>query len=404
MMSAFNKLWLGQSASAIGSAMTAFALPTIAIFSLHATPLQIGALSALEVLPWPFVSMPAGVLADRFSRRAILIAADALRFAALASIPIAAWLGRLSMAQLYVVALATGIGTVFFSISYQSFLPWIVSSEHLGSANAKLEASNSGSQVLGTAAGGGIVQWLGGAVAIAIDALSYVVSIVTLCLMQTNEEPHSGRRLTAKQLVADVREGITYTFAFSDIRCIAGAIATVNFGFAISDSMTLLFVYRIVHLQPGPVGVATGLAAFGFVGALFATRVQAVLGLRLALLASLIAFGCSKASILLAQVAVPYVILFLSSALTSIASLVFYVNQLSYRQARVPLRLQGRVTATLRMVTWGIAPLGSMVGGGLGQVVGIRSTIAIGAALGLAGALWLLPMREQGGRIDAAEA
>ena len=188
MMSDFDKLWAGQTTSAIGTAVTAFTADSSNLI-LHATPLQIGAISALEMLSFPVFGMLVGVLADRLPRRGILIAADALRFAALASIPIAAYQGVLSIIQLYVIAILTGIGSAFFVITYQSYLPSPIPTRHLISANAKLEFSNSGSQIVGTAIGGALVQRLGAALAIALDAASYLASIATLAVIRTREEP-----------------------------------------------------------------------------------------------------------------------------------------------------------------------------------------------------------------------
>lgn len=400
----FNKLWLGQTISLLGSAVTTFALPTLAIFTLHATPLEIGTLSALAVLPFPVLGMLVGVLADRLARRKILITADIVRFAALASIPIAAHFGVLRMGQLYVVALFAGIGSAFFGITYQSYLPLLVRTERLIGANTKLEFSNSGSQIAGSAIAGALVQWLGAAFAIAVDAVSYLASIVSLVLIRTEEEPHNGPSLTLKQAILEVREGIACVFDSHDLRWILGATATTNLGGAMIGSMSLLYAYRVLHLQPGVLGVVFGFAGLGFIGALLSARVRETFGLRLTLIISLVVAACAFAAMLLASLGFPYVVLFISSAIAAIAVPIYNINQVSYRQALVDQRLQGRMNATMRTFVWGVGPLGSIIGGYLGNVAGIEQTIAAGAVVAAAGALWLLPMQERAPVARAAEA
>ncbi len=348
--------------------------------------------------------MLAGVLADRLSRRRILIAANVLRFGALASIPLAAYFDALTITQLYVVALISGIGSVFFSITYQSYLPSLIPTSQLTSANATLEFSNSGSQIVGSAIGGALVQWFGAALAIALDAVSYLASIVTLAMIRTKEEPRDSPPLSVKQIAIEMREGAVCALGSNDLRCIVSATTTANFGSAIGSSMSLLYAYRMLHLQPGVLGVALGFAAFGFVGALLSVRICKLLGLRTTLLASLLVLGFGQASILLAQIGLPYVVMFASCAIGSVVGTIYNVNQVSYRQGFVALCLQGRVNAAIRTIAWGIAPVGSLVGGLLGEFAGIRPTIAIGAVIAAAGTLWLLPMHEREPVLKTAKA
>src|SRR5215469_9279388 len=126
-MSEFNKLWVGQTVSLVGTVLTNFALPTLAVLTLHASASQVGVLVALETLPFPILGMIVGVLADRLSRRKIMIVADIVRFFALATIPIAAASGVLHLPQLYAVSLVTGCASAFFGITYQAYLPVVVS-------------------------------------------------------------------------------------------------------------------------------------------------------------------------------------------------------------------------------------------------------------------------------------
>lgn len=394
-MSDFNKLWLGQTVSLLGSAVTLFALPTLAVLVLHATALQVGALTALETLPFPVLGMLVGVIADRVSRRRIMIGADVVRLAALASIPLAALGKVLAMPQLYAVALITGSASAFFGISYQAYLPVLVPRERLTDANAKLEFSNSGSAMAGRAFAGVLVQWIGAAFALAVDAASYLVSVISLLTIRKHEPAHAGPPLTPRQAAREMREGLAVVFKSDDLRWILCATATTNFGSAMIMAVFFIFAYRILHVQPGLLGVVDGFANVGFIGAILAVRIRSRFGLRITLMGALFASGAASLAILLAVLGAPYVVLFVQGAIFAIAVPIYNVNQVSYRQGLIDVRLQGRMNATMRTFVWGTLPLGSIAGGWLGTVAGVQTTIAIGGLLACAAAVWILPLRSR---------
>ena len=183
----FLKLWAGESVSVFGSQVTVLAVPTVAILILHAGPFQVGILSALEFLAFPTLGLVAGVYADRLRRRPIMIVCDIGRGLALGSIPVAFLLNLLTLEQLYFVALLTGIFTVFFDVSYQSYLPALVDRPNLLEGNTKLEITRSTAQVAGPAVAGFLIQWIGGAKAVAVDALSFFLSALALASIKKPE-------------------------------------------------------------------------------------------------------------------------------------------------------------------------------------------------------------------------
>lgn len=394
-MSEFQKLWAGQTLSLLGTALTNFALPTLAVLILHATAPQVGAIAALQTLPFPVLGMLVGVIADRYSRRRIMIAADWVRFVVLASVPIAAFLGILKLPQLYVVALISGTASAFFGITYQSYLPVLVPAERLAGANAKLEFSNSASQMAGSALAGGFVQWIGAAGAIAIDAASYLVSVASLGLIRTREPKHDGPPLSFRQGLREVSEGLSFVLHASDLRWIAAATATTNLGGSMINAVILIYAYRILHLKPGLLGLAFGLAELGFVGALFSSRLRRRFGLRPSLIGALVGHAMGAAALLLGQIGWPYLVVFVGSAIITIATPIYNINQVSYRQALTNVSMQGRVNATIRTFVWGTLPVGALVGGYLGGVAGIPTTMAVGATICGLAALWLVPFRER---------
>ena len=390
----FNKLWAGQTVSLLGSALTAFALPTLAVLVLHAAPAQVGALAALQTLPFPVLGIFVGVLADRWPRRAIMIVADLARFAVLATVPVAALLGVLRMPQLYLVALASGIGSAFFSITYQSYLPVIVAKDDLASANVKLEISNSGAAIAGSAAAGALVQLAGAAAAIAVDAVSYLVSVISLAQIGTPEPAHDGPPLTPRQALREIEEGVATVRLAPNLRWIGAATATTNFGGAIVNAVTLIYAYRILRLQPGPLGVALGIAEIGFIGALLSTRIRARIGLRATLIGAIVLGAFANAAVLFAQFGLPYAVLVSSYAVAAVTVPVYNVNQVSYRQAVIDVHLQGRVNATMRTLVWGTLPLGALAGGYLAGAIGVRQTILTGSVIAGLAAIWLLPVHD----------
>ena len=375
--------------------MTMFALPTLAVLGLHASPVQIGALNALETLPFPVFGMLAGVLADRWSRRKIMIVADVVRCLTLGVIPLLVAARRLDMTALYAVAAVTGSASAFFAISYQAYVPVVVKSERLNEANQRLEFSSSGSAMTGNALAGLLVQWVGAAAAIAIDAASYLVSVVSLVRIRAPEAAHVGPPLTLRQAGREILDGFTLVFDSPDLRFIVGATGTSNFGAGMSNAVSLIFAYRVLHLAPGALGVIMGIAHLGFVGALLSTRVRLRVGLRATLMTMMLASGFGEAIVLFAQLGLPLVAVFTSTATVAVAVTIYNVNQISYRQALVDVRKQGRLNAAVRTIVWGTLPLGAITGGVLASRYGPQTAIAISAALIASAALWLVPFRER---------
>lgn len=197
-----------------------FALPTLAVLVLHASAVQIGLLAAFQTLPFPILGMVAGVVADRTSRRRIMIAADVVRFLVLSLIPLAAAGGELSMTLLYCIGLVTGTASAFFGIAYQAYLPVLVTPERLTEANARLEFSNSGSAMVGIATAGALVQWVGAAFAIAADAVSYLASIFSLLAIRAPEQIERPAPLTLGQAMREIGDGLGVVFKSEDLRWI----------------------------------------------------------------------------------------------------------------------------------------------------------------------------------------
>ncbi|MCU1586647.1 MAG: transporter, partial [Frankiales bacterium] len=172
----FLLLWTGQSVSEVGSQVTMLALPLLATISLKATTFEVAALSAASSLAFLLIALQAGAWVDRRRKRPIMIQADVLRALVIASVPIAHALDVLTIWQLYVVAGASSILTVFFDVAYQSYVPFLVKRQQLVEANAKLSSTGEVARFLGPALGGGLVSAVGAPMAVVLDAASFAFS------------------------------------------------------------------------------------------------------------------------------------------------------------------------------------------------------------------------------------
>lgn len=183
----FGIVWLGQGISSVGTAVTSLALPLVAITTLHASGWQVAMLTTATYAPSAILALPAGVWLDRRSRRPVVLLADLGRGVALATIPIAAALGKLTVTQLLLVALVVGAFSVFFDVAYQSWLPSVVPRDRLLRANGLLGATNAAGRLSGPGLGGALVSIIGGARTLWIDAGSFAIAAAATSLVRARE-------------------------------------------------------------------------------------------------------------------------------------------------------------------------------------------------------------------------
>ena len=377
----FLRLWSGQFVSELGSQVTLLALPLAAILVLHASTFEVATLSSLEFSPYLLFALAAGAWVDRLPRRPVLIAADFGRAALLSSVPLAYAFGALTIAQLYAVGFATGTLTVFFTLAYQAYLPLLVDRDRLLEANGKLEAARSVAQTAGPGLGGGLVALISAPVAILADAISFVVSGLTIISIRHREERAT---VTAKRdLRAEVHEGIRYVWRQPILRANLFSSGIANFGYGAIWALLLVFAVRILGLNAGLIGVILALGqGGGILGAVFAGRMAAKIGAGPSFILAMASFGPGVLLIALADQSTAIAFLALGWALASFATSVTAVLGVGIRQAMVPQRLQGRVVGATRTVILGIAPIGALAGGGLAAAFGLRAALLVGAGIG----------------------
>jgi len=377
----FRRLWAAQTVSQFGSEITGLALPLLAILILNASTFQVALLAVVDWLPFFLFSLPAGVWIDRLPRRPILIAADVGRALVLGSIPIAYLLGVLTLGQLYVVGLVAGTFTVFFDLSYQSYLPSVVERDELGEGNAKLEVSRSSAQVAGPGVAGVLVSALTAPYAILADAISFLASALFLSRIKRRERKPESAREQRAGFRTEIREGLRFVLHHPIQRPIVFFVAVSNVFVTMLFAIYLVYAVRELDLSVTTIGVIGSLGSVGsLVGALTANRVARTFGIGPGLIA--VAATGSLGLLLMPLATGVLVIPFLVAAnvLWGFFVLNYFVTAVSLIQAITPDHLLGRTNASRRFLVQGVIPVGALLGGTLGTVLGLRPTIAIGAA------------------------
>jgi MFS family permease len=186
----FRLLWSGETVSLTGSAIsTVVELPLVAVEQLGAGPFAVGGITAAVWLPWLLVGLPAGVWIDRVTRRPVMLGADVVSMLAFASVPVAAWLGVLSLVQMVVVALVSGAARVGFETAYEAYLPSLLDPADLSEGNATLQTSSASSLVVDPSIAGGLAAAVGAVLGLLVDAATFVISAVCLLLIRYREPP-----------------------------------------------------------------------------------------------------------------------------------------------------------------------------------------------------------------------
>jgi MFS family permease len=397
---AFVWLWSGQTISQFGEQFSGLAIPVLAVLVLHAEAFQLGLLNAASTLAFLLVSLPAGAWIDRMLKRRVMIVADLGRAVMLAVIPLLWWLGVLQLWHLIVVAVIVGIGSVFFDVSYQSYIPFIVESRQVPDANSKLEASFQVARIGGPALAGALLAVLAAPIVLLADAISYLVSALALSRIRDREiVSDPSERLG---LGHEIAEGVRFVAGQPLIRRVVGSTAFSNFFGVMSMTLLPLLLLKTLNLGTGTLGIIYSVGAVGgLLGALATPHLARKLGQGRIIPLSAVASGLLVALIplaaLLPRAAIP--ILIVAEFGQSFMVLVYNITQVSLRQRLCPPRLLGRMNASIRCVVWGVIPIGSLLTGVLGSSIGVVPTMFIGAGGALAGSAFvvfspLMGMRE----------
>jgi MFS family permease len=386
----FNAFWAGQSISLVGSQVTALALPLTAVLTLGASATELGALQAARSLPFLVLALPVGILADRVRRRPLLIGADLGRAIAIAAVPLAAMLGALRIELLYVVAFVAGALTVVFDVAYVAVVPSLVKTQELVSANARLLASSSIAEVGGPALAGQLVHALGAPFAMLVDAVSFAAGGLSIALIRRGEPapPARGDRAIRTEL----REGLEAAFGNPYVRAIGAMAATYNLIETSILTLLIPFVIRELGFDPAALGLVLGTGAIGaLVGAVLAGPLGRRLGVGPAIVVAMLVECCAFVPIGALDGPSLWTAGILAAALfaNGFGLAISNVHSMSVRQTVTASGLLGRMNAGYRFLVTGTVPLGALVGGALGEAIGLRSSLfCLGLALPLS-VLWI---------------
>jgi MFS family permease len=414
----FLLLWSGQSVSEIGSSVTQLALPLTAVVVLRASTFQVGLLTSASTLAFALIALPAGALVDRWAKRRLMIWCDVARMVIIGSVPLAAALGVLTLGQLYAVAVTAGVGTVFFDVAYQSYLPEVVDRAHLVEGNGKLGATQAFAQVTGPGLGGALTGLVGAARALAADSISYAVSVASLLAMNGDESAprrgargglggtvspqeqggSGGDRPPGTTLRKEITEGLSFVLRHPVLRKIVACTGTANLFGSMAIALEIVFLVRVLRVRPADTGLLIAVASLGGVaGGLLAGRLGRRIGSARIIWYSMLVLGLPQLLIPLAAPGWRIAFFPVGMAFFSFAAVVYNVAQVSYRQAICPPRLLGRMNAAVRWVVWGTLPLGAVIGGALGALIGVRPTLWIAYIGSWAAGWWVYfsPLRRQ---------
>jgi MFS family permease len=381
----FRRYFIGQSISMVGDQVSLIALPLTAVLALHATPAQIGALLTVALIPNLIFSLHAGVWVDRRGRRReVMIATDIGRGLVIATVPVAYAFGHLTWAQLYVVGFLSGTLSVFFFVAYGAFFQVVVPREDYVAANSLIHGSRAFSFLAGTSLGGVLVQLLRGPYALALDAVSFIFSAIFLGRIDAEEPPG------APHEAGGLMSGVRWIRNNAVMRAALLGVATLNLFNFMFFALFMLYATRDLGVRPATLGIVLGAASIGTLAGSFVTaRISRRFGVGPTFVVGCFLFPAPL--ILIPAAGGPYwfvlALLFVSEFLSGVGLMLLDIMAGSIMAGTVPTALRSRVSGAFMVVNYGVRPLGTTLGGLLGTLIGVRSTLwiaTVGALLGLA--------------------
>src|SRR5918997_72635 len=387
----FARLWVGESVSAVGTQISLLAIPLLAVQLLEATPAQMGVLGALGTVPYLLFAVVAGVWVDRSRKRPLLIGAQVAEAVLLLVIPALALLGVLRLSHLFAIAFALGAAKVLFEVAYQSYLSQLVERDDLVQANSRLSASTSVAEIGGPGLGGLLVGAVTAPIAVVVDAVSFLISALALSRIRRSEPAPAVDR-TRRSVRIEVAEGFRETFRNRYLLAFAGEAATYNMAWTGIHTLLVLWAVRELGLSATTLGLLLSVGSVGALfGALLTDRLARTVGVGRAMWTSAVV---SNLGVLLIPAAAgdrTAVLLVLGTAffLQGLGMTGTNVHTYAIRQAVTPTAMLGRVNAAYRVLTYGFVPLGALLGGLLGEAIGLRSALLVGALVLFPSWCWL---------------
>jgi MFS family permease len=375
----FIKLWSAQTISVFGTHTASLAYPLTAILVLNATSFEMGVLRAVGSASAVLVGFFAGVAVDRFRRKPLLISTDLGRALLCALIPLLAFLGVLRIEYLYVISFFAGALNITSEVAAMSFLPSVVEKENLVEGNSKFAATDSVAAIAGPSLSGFLIQILTAPLTILIDSVSFFLSAFVVWTIRAPEEKLSPKE-ERQSVWTEIVEGFRFVYKNEILRPLAEAIALHFLFMLVISTIFTLYAIRELNLNPLLLGIIFSAFGFGFLAAALAVkRVTARFGKGKTLVFATLLNAFAALLIPMASGSAEIYILFAAHFLLAFGIQIHGINLVSLRQSITPNHLQGRMNGSFRFVNVGMMMLGALVAGFLGETIGLRNTILVGA-------------------------
>jgi MFS family permease len=392
----YRRLWTSIFISSLGGQITMLALPLTAAVLLHASPTQMGLLTAMEIAPFVMFSLPCGVWLDRVRKLPVYVVGEASLALAVATVPFAAWMGWLTMTWLYVVGFILGCVYTTAGSAAQIVLTQVVSRDRLVEAHAKNALAGSGAEVAGPGIAGLLIKVMGAPMALAVDALLVLVSAVILRGIRIEETLHKGN---SADFWRDLKAGLSFVrerTLLVSLACTVGAWQMCNNA---AQVVQILFATRELHLSGQTVGLCyVALGAGTVLASMFGNRISRRLGPGPCLVAGAGFSGVGWLTLSVVPANGFGVAAFAFMLFTfGVGAVLIFINFLALRQSVTPAPMLGRMTSTMRWLILIPAGPGALLGGFLGEHVGLRSALLFAGvgALGLSAVAWRHPVIRQ---------
>jgi MFS family permease len=373
----FGRIWGSIAVSLMGTQVSLLALPLTALAALDAAPSQVALLAAAGTAPFLVFGLPAGAWVDRWPRRALMVSTDVLRGLLLASVPVAWAVGVLTLGQLYLVAFGVGSLSVLFDVASLTVLPALVPRGQIAAANGRLEAARAVAQTSGPGVGGILVQVLTAPLAVAVDALSYLVSGALLRGLPSVPAPE--RPAQREPLLRQVTAGLAFCLRHPYIRPLALGAAWMNLWVEAFLAILVTYAVRDLGLSAATTGLVLAGSNVGYLlGSLLVPWLNRTWGVgRSIALGAALQVGFVVAT--LARTGLPALWLTVGLAISAAGTGIWNVDAVSLRQATTPAPMLARMNASNRFLIWGTLPLGAALGAWLADGVGLADTALIAA-------------------------
>jgi predicted MFS family arabinose efflux permease len=362
---AFHKLAFSNLMAQSAEQLTLAAVPIVAVLLLQAGPGEIGIMAAVQSLPFLLLSIPLGLLADRMSRKKLMLMSELLRVCALMVLISAMLLNLISVPLLACVGFLAAVGTVGFSVSAPSLVPALVDSQHLAKANGRLELARSMAFAGGPALAGALIAWLGGSTSF---VLSLMLSLAAVGFLRQIQEP-------VRQAVPDrhpwleVKEGAYFVWAHPLMRPILLTSVAWNISWFVLQAIYVPYAIRTIGMSSSEVGLTLACYGVGMItGSLMASRVVSMMPFGVAILLGPF-FSVLAASVMALSLWAPYVgVASLAYFFFGFGPIIWTISSTTLRQSITPNSMMGRVTAILIVAGTGARPVGALLGGVVGEM------------------------------------